>query len=207
MMKLWFVGGRNPLTGELDEVMHFLSDYIDCETNILVIPFATEELKIDRWFNSAKRSFEDIGVEEINLLDPHSTIQNMQREIRQHHVLYFTGGRPEILMERLSQHDLIQSIKDFTGLMIGVSAGALAFCNDCMITKDEDYPETQVIQGLGLVDFSVEVHYNGTVDEELLPLSDKREIYAIPNGSAFLMSKRRKMVIGEHLNGMKVSKD
>jgi peptidase E len=108
----------------------------------------------------------------------------MQNEIKEHNVLYFTGGRPEKLMESLIEKDLVYTLKDFSGFLVGVSAGALAFCSDCIITKDEDYPETWVIKGLGLVDFSVEVHYDGTIDEELVPLSDQRDIYAIPNGCA-----------------------
>ncbi|MGG4266532.1 Type 1 glutamine amidotransferase-like domain-containing protein [Peribacillus simplex] len=210
-MSLCFIGGGNPLAGELDEVMNYLSNHVEAGNKILIIPFATENSKLDRWFNSAKKSFGDIGIEHIKLLDCRLTNQEMQNEIKDHHVLYFTGGRPEKLMESLIAKELIQTIKGFSGLMVGVSAGALVFCRDCIITKDEDYPETQVIKGLELVDFSVEVHYDGTVDEELFPLSNNRDIYAIPNGSAIywdkevvtpihnvsLFRKRNKRIIGE----------
>ncbi|MFP3467722.1 Type 1 glutamine amidotransferase-like domain-containing protein, partial [Leifsonia sp. SIMBA_070] len=98
----------------------------------------------------AKKSFGDIGMEHIKLLDYRLTNQEMQNEIKDHNVLYFTGGRPEKLMESLIAKELIQAIKGFPGLMVGVSAGALVFCRDCIITKDEDYPETQVIKGLEL---------------------------------------------------------
>ena len=52
------------------------------------------------------------------------------------------------------------------------------------LTKDDDYPESLVIKGLGLVDFSVEVHYNEASDDELSTLSSDRRIYALPDGSA-----------------------
>ena len=188
-MKLCFIGGGNPLTGELDEVMRHLSNAVEPEDKMLIIPFATESDRVNRWFHSAKKSFEEIGLQSIKLLDDRLSIQAMQEEINQHDILYFTGGRPEKLMEGLTENELIQTVKDFPGLMVGVSAGALAFCKDCLITKDEDYPETHVIPGLGLVDFSVEVHYEEAIDEELLPLSDDREIYAIPNGSAIFFKE------------------
>ncbi|WP_290370660.1 Type 1 glutamine amidotransferase-like domain-containing protein [Peribacillus sp. Bi96] len=178
------MGGGNPLAGELDNVMSYLSNHVEVGNKILVIPFATEDSKLDGWFSSVKKSFEDIGIEHIKLLDYRLTNQEMQNEIKDHNILYFTGGRPEKLMESLIAKELIQAIKGFSGLMVGVSAGALVFCRDCIITKDEYYPETQVIKGLELVDFSVEVHYDGTLDEELFPLSNNRDIYAIPNGSA-----------------------
>ncbi|MDQ0228858.1 Type 1 glutamine amidotransferase-like domain-containing protein [Metabacillus malikii] len=183
-MRICFIGGGNPLGGELDDVMNYLTKYVGLKSKILIIPFATDESRLDRWFNSVKTSFEDIGVNHIRLLDYGLTNQEMQNEIKEHNVLYFTGGRPEKLMANLKEKELVQAIKDFSGLLVGVSAGALAFSNDCIITKDEDYPETLVIKGLGLVDFSVEVHYDGTVDVELIPLSDQRDIYGIPNGCA-----------------------
>ncbi|QOR67993.1 Type 1 glutamine amidotransferase-like domain-containing protein [Cytobacillus suaedae] len=183
-MRLCFIGGGNPLAGELDDVLNYLSNYVGLESKILIVPFATDESRLDRWVNSAKKIFEDIGADHIRLLDYGLTNQEMQNEIKVHNVLYFTGGRPEKLMGSLRKKDLVQALKDFSGLLVGVSAGALAFCNDCIITKDEDYPETLIIKGLGLVDFSVEVHYDGTIDEELIPLSDQRDIYAIPNGGA-----------------------
>lgn len=183
-MRLCFIGGGNPLTGELDNVMKYLSKYVKTRNKILIIPFATEESKLDRWFNSTKKSFENIGMKHVKLLDYQLTNKEMQIEIKKHDVLYFTGGRPEKLIEMLVEKEVVQTIKQFSGLMVGVSAGALVFCNDCIITRDEDYPETQVIKGLSLVDFSVEVHYEEVIDEELIPLSENREIYAIPNGSA-----------------------
>lgn len=211
-MRLCFIGGGNPLAGELDDVMNYLFHHVEVESKILIIPFATEGSKIDKWFNSVKKSFGDIGIEHIKLLDYRLTNQEMKNEIKDHTILYFSGGRPEKLMESLNEKDLIATIKSFSGLMVGVSAGALAFCRDCIITKDEDYPETKIIRGLELVDFSVEVHYDGANDEELLPLSNDRDIYAIPNGCAIfwdhevvtpiqnvlLFSKRTKQIFGEN---------
>lgn len=183
-MNLCFIGGGNPLIGELDEVMKRIATYVEPESRVLIIPFATEHAKRDGWFQSAKKSFNDIGVENIQLLNDELGNEEMKANISVQDVLYFTGGRPEILMECMVNKGLIQTVKEFKGLMIGVSAGALAFCKDCLITKDEDYPETQILRGLGLVDFSVEVHYEDSVDEELIPLSKERDIYAIPNGGA-----------------------
>ena len=210
-MRLCFIGGGNPLNKELDDVMYYLSNSIEIGNNILIIPFATENSKVDKWFTSLKKSFKDIGMEHIKLLDYQLTNQEMQKEIKLHSILYFTGGRPEKLMRILAEKELIQEIKEFSGLIVGVSAGALVFCEDCIITKDQYYLETQVIEGLGLVDFSVEVHYNGNNDKELFSLSANRDIYAIPNGSAIfwednvvkpihnvtLFRKRKKQIVTE----------
>ncbi|SFC95171.1 Peptidase E [Bacillus sp. OV322] len=185
-MKVCLIGGGNPSAGELDDVMDAVSRYTDASNKVLIIPFATEESKRDKWVQSAKIMFADIGLVQISLLDDSLTSIEMQQKIETCEILYFTGGRPELLMNRLIEKNLLQAIQGFSGMMIGVSAGALIFCKDCLITKDDDYPETHFIKGLGILDYSVEVHYGATIDEELIPLSQNRDIYAIPNGSAIL---------------------
>ena len=122
-----FYRGENPLNKELDDVMYYLSNSIDIGNSILIIPFASENSKVDKWFTSLKKSFKDIGMEHIKLLDYQLTNQEMQKEIKQHNILYFTGGRPEKLMRILVEKELIQVIKEFSELIVGVSAGALVF--------------------------------------------------------------------------------
>ncbi|MFJ7746801.1 Type 1 glutamine amidotransferase-like domain-containing protein [Peribacillus sp. NPDC097295] len=98
-MRLCFIGGGNPSAEELDDVMNYLNHHDEGGSKVLIIPFATEDSKIDKWFNSAKKSFGDIGIEPIKLLDYQLTNQEMKNEIKDHDVLYFSGGRPEKLME------------------------------------------------------------------------------------------------------------
>lgn len=99
-------------------------------------------------------------------------------------------------MEALTRHGLLPIIRRFPGVLIGVSAGALALCKDCIMTKDEDYPETRIIEGMGFVDFSVEVHYHDGIDAELLPLSAGRTIFAIPDGCALMWEGRTPEPVG-----------
>ncbi|MUK87844.1 hypothetical protein GMD78_05450 [Ornithinibacillus sp. L9] len=53
-MRLCFIGGGIPLTGELDNVMNYFSHQVGAEDKVLIIPFATEDSKLDRWFAFAK---------------------------------------------------------------------------------------------------------------------------------------------------------
>lgn len=56
-MRLCFIGGGNPSAEELDDVMNYLNYHVEGGSKVLIIPFATEDSKIDKWFNSAKKSF------------------------------------------------------------------------------------------------------------------------------------------------------
>ena len=183
-MELCFIGGGHVLKGELDDVFEELAKRIKQKSNVLVIPFATEVSKYDSWMASLQQTFSDFTNATLRLLHEDLSKSEMKAMINESDVLYLIGGRTEKLLKLIEEKELARSIEKFPGLLIGYSAGALAFCKDCILTKDDDYSESKVIKGLGLVDFSVEVHYNEASDEELLILSTDRTIYALPDGSA-----------------------
>ncbi|MET3322736.1 UNVERIFIED_ORG: peptidase E [Peribacillus simplex] len=183
-MEICFIGGGNHLNNELGEVFLELSKMIKPDAKILIIPFATDNSRYENWMESIKQAFSIMENVSVELLNEELSEKEMKKSIKEHDVLYFIGGKPERLIHVIEEKGLTPIIKDFQGLIIGYSAGSLAFCNDCIITKDKDYPETIVIKGLGFVGFSVEVHYEDTIEGELIPLSNERMVYAIPNGSA-----------------------
>lgn len=183
-MDLCFIGGGHVLKGELDEVFEELSKRIKPNANIVVVPFATDVSKYDNWMLSLEQVFANISNAKLELLHEDLSKSEMVSMINDSDVLYLIGGRPEKLLQLIKEKELVSSIRNYPGLLIGYSAGALAFCEDCILTKDDDYPESLVIKGLGLVDFSVEVHYKVESDDELMSLSTERTIYALPDGSA-----------------------
>ncbi|MCT4476058.1 Type 1 glutamine amidotransferase-like domain-containing protein [Peribacillus frigoritolerans] len=183
-MDICFIGGGNHTDNELGEVFLELSKMIKRDAKLLIIPFATDNSRYEGWMASIKQAFSIMENVSIELLNEDLSDKEMKKSIKEHDILYFIGGKPERLIHVIEEKGLVPIIKDFQGLIIGYSAGSLAFCNDCIITKDKDYPETVVIKGLGLVGFSVEVHYEDNIDGELISLSNERKIYAIPNGSA-----------------------
>ncbi|WP_342559959.1 Type 1 glutamine amidotransferase-like domain-containing protein [Psychrobacillus sp. FSL W7-1457] len=185
-MELCFIGGGHVLKGDLDDVFEELECKISPNTKVLVVPFATDESRYESWIESLQQAFTRIPNVTLGLLHEKLSKEDMINMIEEYDVLYIIGGQPERLLQVILDKELTAAISSFPGLMIGYSAGALAFCTDCILTKDEDYPDTIILQGLGLVDFSVEVHYRPESDEELLTLSKYRTIYALPDGSAIL---------------------
>ncbi|WP_419959797.1 Type 1 glutamine amidotransferase-like domain-containing protein [Psychrobacillus sp. BM2] len=183
-MELCFIGGGHVLKGELDDVFEELSKKIKPSANIVVVPFATEVSKYDGWMESLEQIFSNFSNATLKLLHEDLSRSEMISMINHSDALYLVGGKPEKLLQIIEEKELASSIRSYPGLLIGYSAGALAFCEDCILTKDDDYPESLVIKGLGLVDFSMEVHYNEASDEELFALSTDRSIYALPDGSA-----------------------
>ncbi|MFJ7828344.1 Type 1 glutamine amidotransferase-like domain-containing protein [Psychrobacillus sp. NPDC096623] len=190
-MELCFIGGGHVLKGELDEVFEELSKRIKPNSKILVVPFATEVSKYDSWMGSLEQAFSNMINVKLDILHEDFPTSEMVTMINDSDVLYLIGGRPEKLLKIIQEKELAASIRNYPGLIIGYSAGALAFCEDCILTKDDDYPESIVIKGLGLVDFSVEVHYTEANDDELFALSTERTIYALPDGCAIFYKDGR----------------
>jgi|GEM_PF-1068300 len=76
-------------------------------------------------------------------------------------ILFIPGGAPEKIIERLHSKGLFQSIKDFSKIIIGTSAGAMIQTNIFHISKDRDYAKYDVFEGLHFFDFlGIEVHFN-----------------------------------------------
>lgn len=78
-------------------------------------------------------------------------------------VLFFTGGFPDKMMARLQEMELVETIQNFQGIVMGSSAGAMIQFDVYHISEDKDYDHFQYHEGLGLLHgFEVEVHYEGS---------------------------------------------
>lgn len=91
------------------------------------------------------------------------TKETAVEKIRKADILYFTGGLPDAMMDRLVEFELLDLVKEFDGLVLGCSAGAMIQLREYHITPDWDYPEFGYYNGIPwLEDFYVEVHYEET---------------------------------------------
>jgi len=196
-MIIYFVGGGDYRKKELQEIDRSIAKYINYKNNqkFLVVPFATKKEKYDKWFNSLKENYKEMGFT-FDMLNEADDENISAKKIESSEVVFFTGGRPEKLIEISNKKNIIEAIKKHKGIIIGYSAGALALCKDCVIIKDEDYPKSIVIPGLNIVDFSTSVHYEETHDKDLLKLSKKRKIFALPNKSALIFRDSKISFIG-----------
>lgn len=93
----------------------------------------------------------------------HDTPQSAREKMARSDVLFFTGGWPDHMMYRLRRWELTELVRDFDGIVMGASAGAMVQMNRYHITPDQDYPEFGWYEGLDLVrGFGLEVHYRET---------------------------------------------
>ena len=152
-----------------------LENYLNPDTSVLILPLSYD----DGWINDSfewkekygkgSREYKDIvrpfrsyGIKEKSIRwinyyeDDHGS---SVRKIREADVLFFTGGYPGWMLQRLYDLDLMDEIRSFEGIIMGTSAGAMIQLDEFHLTPEEDY-EFQYYEGLGMLEgFDIEVHY------------------------------------------------
>lgn len=192
--------------------------YIDAEDRVLVIPFSFgDEIKKNEdfqkqynskhgiYYKEVVKPFYSFGIHEENIhwlnyfKDSKKT---MKSEINEADIIFFTGGYPEKMKKRLKTFDLTYTLENFTGLVIGSSAGAMIQIKDYHITPDGDYTEFSYQKGLKMIEsFDVEVHYEGAEIEKKFmkkALSEKKlPIYAIGDQGGLIVEKDKVILLGD----------
>lgn len=109
-------------------------------------------------------SFSAFGVEESNIRIINSytdSIETMQKEIASSDILYLPGGMPTLLYSRMKELELVEVIKNYQGVVIGCSAGAMVQFDQYYISPDYEYPNYSEEEGFGLLSgFAIEAHYH-----------------------------------------------
>lgn len=156
-----------------------LKDYIKPCHRVTVIPFSFRDRDvtcIDDWnrlfgkrgyiTSGICKSFECYGVDRknINVIDYfNDTEERAANKIKNADIIYFPGGLPHKIMERIDELGLYDLLAGFDGIVIGNSAGALVQLESYHLSPDHDYPEFGYYKGLPyLKDFYLEVHYSGS---------------------------------------------
>lgn len=120
------------------------------------------------------------------------THKSAARKIADADILYFPGGLPDRMMDRIHEFGLFDILRGFDGIVMGYSAGALIQLSEYHLSPDDDYPEFQYGQGLPyLHDFYLEVHYEDTeVQKDAIRrvLAERgKPVYATASGAGAIL--------------------
>ncbi len=116
-------------------------------------------------------------------------------------VIYFPGGAPDEMMDRIREKGLIDALSDPSKTYIGVSAGTMIQFKNYYISPDAEYPKFSEESGLGLVDgFYGEVHYRRRKKQKssIRKIWRKyhKNMYVIPNDGCIIVDKNGIKTIG-----------
>lgn len=91
------------------------------------------------------------------------TKESAAQKIEKADIIYFLGGLPDRMMDRIKEFELYDILMNHNGIVMGYSAGAVIQLSEYHLSPDDDYPKFQYYKGLPyLNDFYLEVHYEGT---------------------------------------------
>lgn len=196
MPKYYLLGGENTHKRDAQEVNQ--SAFNDAGKSPRVLVFAWARASFDKTYPKSKLMFDyfrSLGAITVNTVDYSCTRDQIEEKISESDLVYLTGGVPTVLLERLKKSGIRSLLRDFEGVIVGRSAGALALCRKCLITC-RTTSEVTVIDGLGIVDLTLKAHYKLGKDEKIKPLSKTEDIFAVPKDSALVYNNGCLSVIG-----------
>lgn len=197
MAKLYFLGGENILKRDAKEINEQAFQDAGNAPNVVVIPWARPSF--DRRYQRRKsvfNYFRSLGAGGVDFVEYAEPAEEIARKIEHSDLIYLTGGQASVLVERLRQRNVDELLREYTGVIVGRSAGALALCRRCIVTQRYK-GATKLVEGLGQVDFCVKAHYKPSKDVVLKRLSKEEKIYAIPERAALVYNHGTLSFMGE----------
>jgi peptidase E len=196
MVILYFLGGENVSKQDAAEINSSALGDAGGSPRVFVFSWAKPSFHLSferrRRLTSYLRS---LGASEVSYADYSDSLLNIEEAISCSNLLYLTGGQVSTLLNRLKHKGVDRLLRNYNKVVLGRSAGALVLGQKCLVTNR--YSGTRkVVLGLGLVDFSVKVHYHTSQDALLKEASRDGRIYAIPQKSALVFSNGVLSAIG-----------
>jgi dipeptidase E len=186
MPRYYLLGGENTHRRDAEEINQ--TAFNDAGKTPRVLIFSWARASFDRAYPKSKLIFDYfrcLGASTVNTVDYSCSYEEIKEKMAESDLVYLTGGVPTVLVERLKKAGIRNLFRDFEGVIVGRSAGALALCKKCIITC-RSTAEIKVIDGLGLVDITFKAHYKLGKDERLKELSKMEDVFAVPKGSALI---------------------
>lgn len=194
MAKIYFLGGEYIEKRDSERINRKAFADAGGAPVVLVFPWTRQTVdKADTKRKMMAEYFKDIGASKIEFAEPANSMKRIIEKIKSSDLIYLPGGNTKLLVERLKKTKITALLRKYDKVIIGNSAGAHALCKKYIGMKgQDDRAATEVAQGLGLVNFSVVVHYDISYDSELRILSEKinMKIYGIPERSALIYDNK-----------------
>lgn len=111
------------------------------------------------------------------------------------------GGNPLEQMEFFESIELKDKLRRYNGCLLGISAGTINLAKNAYCSADEKIPESVWYKGLGLVDISVEPHFDiedkNRIDSILLKDCNDKYFVALPDESFIIVKEDNIEIYGD----------
>ena len=191
--KIYLEGGGAILEEEAKEIDSQAVQDAEKKSVYVLDMTGKDEVKIAKYREFFVHYFKDMGAEEVNFAST-SSLEEIPNEIVAAGILYVPGGDTEYLIEQVHEKELVDVIKSFEGVIIGMSAGAYLICKEyTKIRKDE----INMISALEVVNIRMKAHYDEKFDSQLVKLSREEDIYGVSDKAVIIVKDKELTFIGD----------
>ena len=202
------LSGPDKRIGFSKDVKKFLNKELKNCNSLVAIAASDCAKKNDDYFNGTdmalgvKGMFNqlDVNIKDYYLLDYRNSLNEMIDIINKSDIIHLMGGDPFKQLEILRKIDCKKLFKN--KILIGVSAGSMNMAIKGYYSSDEDYPKTWFYDGIGLVDITIDPHFDINNLEwvnENKKYSYIHEIVGLPNESTIIIDNNDSInYIGEY---------
>jgi len=201
-MKLYYLlSGNDKEKGFYQSAKKYLQKDIKNNSNIVFISSSFNDIeKNDVYYKNMLRIFNDINISFDNtyLIDSRVSKNNAINYINNSDVIYLMGGNPFKEMESIKKYNLINVLREFNGIIIGVSAGSINMNKNICYINNGNYIE---YEGIGLTNYNIAPHFDfNRIDyiKEIFKVSKKYKTIALPNESFIRIENGVEEIIGDH---------
>ncbi|MEG0614060.1 MAG: Type 1 glutamine amidotransferase-like domain-containing protein [Clostridium sp.] len=185
-----------------NDFSRILKTHIKTGMNLVFVASEFENIyeKTDWYCNHFLKMFSDCGItfEGVNVIDGRISKEVAQEIVRNADVLWLAGGDTPTQFAYLESYGLIPCIREQKGVVIGMSAGSINMTKTAVCTLTCEHNKLKIYEALGLVEFSVEPHFDKEdITEELLLLSEKYPLYGICDDGAIICTEDNTLYIGD----------
>ena len=192
----WFPNGFN------NEIAELMKKSIKRRTKFAFIAseFEKNHEKTDQYFEEVLGLFQNIGIdfEKSYVVDGRMEKEVAKDIVRAADVVWLAGGDTPTEYQYLLKYELIDILREHSGVIIGMSAGSINLTKMAICTLACGHDKQEMYEGIGCVGFSVEPHFNvNKVSKELLELSKQYIIYGLCDESLILCEGKTIIFLGE----------
>ena len=145
-------------------------DELENTKSIVYIPSTPEKLEKvkNKYIPNFRNYFNNVGInfEQEIILSFDTNKEEAKKAIQNASFILLMGGDPFKQKNLCEKLDIVDELKNYNGIMLGISAGAMVMSKYIIIIPcSEEYPNFHIEKGLNLDDISISPH-NNTNNEE-----------------------------------------
>lgn len=208
----YLFSGLNKTKGFTNKQKELLINDIKIPSNITFIASSFNNPKInDIKHLELVKMFEKINIKfnNIYLIDNRINKIYAKELINKSNIIFLMGGDPKKEMDSIIEYDLINTIKNFKGIIIGVSAGSMNQTNNVIYKDEIDNKILVKYKGLGFFNTNIYPHVdinNKEYLQEIFEVSKYEKILCLPDNS-FIRIENNNVNIYEEYYYLEHNKD